>query len=150
MLLGGVRRTEAELMRNLGPRRRHAGLGNESLDQAQDLGLPGGKVGHFELPVYIYSYCDYIQIIGCSKSPQATANSPAIWCRSLHRGSGTRAVQHRAARLELQLRLASWWWLKILKELCYLPTSMPCSNSNAPALPLQPENSAQMRFQLCT
>jgi len=28
------------------------------------------------LPVYIYSYCDYIQIIGYSKSQQATAKLP--------------------------------------------------------------------------
>jgi len=57
MLLGGVCRTETELMGNLCPRRRHAALSHEPLDQAQDLGLPGGEVGHFE------PACLYIQLL---------------------------------------------------------------------------------------
>jgi hypothetical protein len=67
MLLGGVGRTEPQLKGDLGPRRRHPGLGNEALDQAQDLSLARGEVGHINLPVYIYSYCDFIQIEGFGK-----------------------------------------------------------------------------------
>src|SRR5579863_6716272 len=48
MLLGRVGRAETELVRDLGARRRHAALTDETLDQAQDLCLARGKVGHSE------------------------------------------------------------------------------------------------------
>jgi hypothetical protein len=39
MLLGGIGGLEPELLRDFCPRGRHAGLGNGSLDETENLGL---------------------------------------------------------------------------------------------------------------
>jgi hypothetical protein len=44
MLLGGVGGLEPELLRDFCPRGRHAGLGNGSLDQAENFGLSWGEI----------------------------------------------------------------------------------------------------------
>src|SRR5437773_5320948 len=54
MLLGCVGGAEAQLVRDFGARRRHTGIGDEALDQTQDLCLARGKVGHFAC-LFIYT-----------------------------------------------------------------------------------------------
>ncbi len=78
MLLGGVGGTEAQLVRDFGARRRHTGIGDEALNEAQDLCLARGKIGHFRLPVYIYSYCNYIQI--SARGKRVSVPAPVRMC----------------------------------------------------------------------
>src|SRR3981081_2649818 len=54
MLLGGVGGAETQLVRDFGARRRHAGIGDEALDEAQDLCLARGEIGHFAC-LFIYT-----------------------------------------------------------------------------------------------
>jgi len=67
VLLGGVGGAKTQLTRDFGSCRRHAGIRDKSLDEPQNLGLARGEVGHFGLPVYPYSNCDYIQIMAHGK-----------------------------------------------------------------------------------
>src|SRR5260370_35854393 len=54
MLLGGVGGAEAQLVRDFGARRRHTSIGDEALDEAQDLRLARGEIGHFAC-LFIYT-----------------------------------------------------------------------------------------------
>jgi hypothetical protein len=46
MLLGGIRRAEAQLLRDFRARWRHAGFGELLADEMQDLGLSGCEIAH--------------------------------------------------------------------------------------------------------
>ncbi len=52
VLLGGIGRLEAERLGDLGPRRRHAVLGERLLDEAQDLALARSEVVHGGTCIY--------------------------------------------------------------------------------------------------
>src|SRR5271154_5354021 len=67
VLLGGMRRLEAERARYFRTRRRHAAFGNSALNEPEDLSLAGGKVRHAS-PVYVDSDCHYIQSSSAGKS----------------------------------------------------------------------------------
>jgi len=73
MLLGGrLAEAEAQLVRDF----RRASAAYRLLEMKRWMRRricvwAGGKVGHFRLPVYIYSYCNYIQIGVHGKRPTA-------------------------------------------------------------------------------
>ena len=47
MIFRGIRGSELERVRDLGPRRRHASIVHNFLNEHQNLSLPGGKIAHF-------------------------------------------------------------------------------------------------------
>src|SRR6516164_1241257 len=101
MLLGGVCRTEAELVRNLRPRRGHAGFGYEPLDQTQDLGLPGSEVGHLGC-LFIYTATVIISRLRAAARPPSNREL-SLLPELPHPPYNGMLCRPDAARLELQL-----------------------------------------------
>src|SRR6185312_2366943 len=78
MVLGRIGRPESELAGDLRPGGRHAGIADGALDQAQNLHLARGKVGHFALPVHLYTTAIIYRSRPKASGSYATATSMPI------------------------------------------------------------------------
>src|SRR3981081_288256 len=117
MLLGGVGGAETQLVRDFGARRRHAGIGDEALDEAQDLCLARGEIGHFAC-LFIYTAT---VIISRSASAARGALFPPGWHHPPTRAAATQPCCQCRDLARSRIRATQIAQSKILKEALHAP-----------------------------